>query len=385
MPDDKLTRRDFLGKCVQGGASFGLICAGLGPAFNLVPAAWRRVGDVSDHPALFAVHSEGKDIQCILCPRMCKVKPGERGLCASRENVNGEYRVKVYGKPAQILIDPIEKDPFFHYRPGSKTLALGTPTCNLTCHYCQSWSFAQARPEETDNQDLPPDKLVAQAKKYGLKSITFTFSEPVQCIEYVIDTAALAREHGIDVTVHTAAYVNVEPIKKMCENLTAVNVDLKGFTEEFYRDICGGQLAPVLKAIKAIKETGVWLELTNLVVPDCNDSPDMVRNMSRWIVKNLGRDVPLHFGKFFPMFKMANKNGTPLETLKNLRRIAWFEGVRYPYIGNVPGEAAESTYCPKCRAKVIHRAGYNHITNVGLNLKTGKCRFCGYKIPGIWS
>lgn len=385
MRDTELTRRDFLRTATQGGAALGLCGLGLGPALTTLPAALGRLGNVSKHPALYWTKLEGKDVQCLLCPRMCTVKPGERGLCASRENVDGRYLTMVYGKPAEVLVDPIEKDPFFHFRPATKTLALGTATCNLTCRYCQSWQFAQARPEQTDNKDLAPEQLVAQAKKYGLKSITFTFSEPVQCIEYVIDTAKLAKDDDIVVTLHTAAYICEQPLEDLCEHVAAINVDLKGWTETFYRDICGGQLAPVLKALKTIKASGTWLELTTLVIPDCNDDLKQAAQMAKWVKANLGPDVPWHFSRFYPKYKMLNKPTTPLETMKDVRDAVWKQGMHYVYINNVPGDPAESTYCPKCGAKVIQRIGFDRINNVGLKLKSSKCKFCGYKIPGYWT
>ncbi len=362
------------------GSAAGLASGLVGPT----GPARARIGDVSDHPARFWEPRGGTDLQCRLCPRGCRVKAGERGFCGSRENVGGKHVVRVYGKPCVAFVDPVEKDPFFHFLPASKTLAVGTASCNLDCRYCQSYQFAQARPEETDNKDLPPERLVAEAKRLGLKLITFTYSEPTQAIEYVIDTAALAKEHGIRTTVHTAAYIEPQPLLEMCRDLAAVNIDLKAMSDEFYRTVTGGQLAPVLEAIKTIRKLGVWLELTNLVIPGHNDSPAMVKKMARWIRDNVGAETPLHLSMFFPTYKMLSVPHTPKETLRELRKVAYDEGLRYVYVGNVPGDPAESTYCPKCHAKVIKRIGYSQTRNTGLDVKNGRCAFCGLKIPGVW-
>ncbi|MFQ5809698.1 MAG: AmmeMemoRadiSam system radical SAM enzyme [Armatimonadota bacterium] len=372
-----MTRRQFLCTGLRAGAA----AAGLAACPR---AARAKVGDVSNHEALFWKPLNGTDLQCQLCPRRCRVKAGERGFCGSRENIDGKYVARVYGKPCVAFVDPVEKDPFFHFLPSQKTLAIGTASCNLDCRYCQSYAFAQARPEETDNKDLPPQRLVAEAKRLGLKLITFTYSEPIQAIEYVMDTAALAKGHGIKTTVHTAAYIEPGPLLQMCRDLAAVNIDLKGMSEDFYRDVTGGQLAPVLSAIETVRNLDVWLELTNLVVPGHNDSPAMVKKMAAWIRDNVGRDTPLHLSVFFPTYKMLSVPHTPKETLRDLRKVAYDEGLRYVYVGNVPGDPAESTYCPKCRAKVVKRIGYSQTSNTGLDINNSACARCRAKIAGKW-
>ncbi|MBC7288620.1 MAG: AmmeMemoRadiSam system radical SAM enzyme, partial [Armatimonadetes bacterium] len=244
--------------------------------------------------------------------------------------------------------------------------------------------FAQARPEQVENKNLPPDSLVQQTKQLGLPTITFTFSEPLQCIEYVIDTAAAAHRAGLKVLVHTAAYALPGAFEALCRAVDAVNIDLKGFTEKFYRDVTGGDLQTVLDAIKVAKRTGVWLELTNLVVPGYNDDPNTFALMCQWIRTNLGPDTPLHVSRFFPQYKFRNVPPTPKETLQNLRRVAYQQGLRYVYLGNLGGDPGESTYCPCCGIRLISRVGYN-VSFEGLNPATGKCRKCGLKIPGVWT
>ncbi len=328
------------------------ICTAAGLA-GYPRAALAKVGDVSNHPADYWKPTGGTDLQCHLCPRGCRVKAGERGFCGSRENIDGKYIVRVYGKPCVAFVD-------------------------------QSYQFAQARPEETDNKDLPPERLIAEAKRLDLKLITFTYSEPTQCIEYVKDTAALGKEHGIRTTIHTAAYIEPQPLLDMCRDLSAVNIDFKAMDEDFYRTITDGQLAPVLRAIKAVKELGIWLELTNLVIPGHNDSPDMVKKMAQWILANVGADTPLHMSMFFPTYKMLSVPHTPKDTLRDLRKVAYDEGLRYVYVGNVPGDPAESTYCPKCNAKLVKRIGYSQTSNTGLDTAGRRCRYCRARIPGVW-
>ena len=381
------SRRSFLGSAARGGAALGL-CPRLllGPLSQATQAAWRGTGNVSDQPARYWKPLEGSDLRCALCPRLCTVKNGERGFCGARENTDGEYRTRVYGRPCEdaVLLDPIEKAPFNHVMPAAKTLALGCAGCNLDCKYCQSWEWAQNRPEATNNKILPPASVVAACQKYGLKWIVFTFTEPVQCIEYVMDTAREAKQNGIRTAVHTAGYVQPGPLKDMIADLAAVNVDLKGFSDDFYQTVTGGSLAPVLETIKAVKAAGKWLEVTNLVIPGYNDSENMVVEMARWIVGNCGAETPLHLSRFFPKYKMLNVPATPTEKLRALRQAAWKEGLRYCYIGNVPGEGGENTFCAKCGTKVIKRVGYAQTANLCLDTRTGRCGNCGNRIPGIW-
>jgi len=375
-------RREFLGAlgrcaaaCATGSAALlgsrSTSSAAVGSVSNLVAQYWHSVG--------------GTETKCDLCPRNCKIKPGERGFCGARENQDGKYITKVYGRPCVVYVDPMAKGPFFHFLPDTKTVALGTAGCNLDCGFCQSYTFAQARPEQTDNKNLPPESLVAQAKQYGLKTITFTYSEPLQCIEYVIDTAKAAHSQGIRVLVHSAAFVCPDPWKDLCHAVDGINVDLKGFSEEFYTSVTGGHLAPVLNALETARASGKHLEITYLTIPGHNDSTSMVKSACDWIVEKLGPETPVHFTKFFPKYKMRQVPPTPNETLVNVRQTAFKAGLRYVYIGNVPGHSAESTYCPKCHAMLIRHVGYERIEYVGLNPKSGKCVHCGLKVPGTWA
>ncbi len=388
--DLELTRREFLDMCTKGSLAACAIPAlqgqGLGTLSVLVGAKDTRMGNVSNKVAKYWHVSRGTDTICTLCPRMCDIKIGERGFCGVRENQGGKYITKVYGKPATIKpTDPMEKGPFYHFLPATRTIALGTAGCNLNCKFCQSWDVAQTRPEQTDNKDLSPESLVSQALKYNIPSITFTFTEPTQCIEYLLDTAALARQNGIYTLAHTAGYICQEPLKDMLAVLDAINFDLKGFTEDFYRDMTGGELHTVLAAIQTAAASGIWMELTNLVVPSYNDDPATFREMCRWILDNCGADVPFHVSQFFPQYRLRRLDPTPWETLRSLRRIGFEVGLRYVYLGNLDGDPGESTYCPKCGIKLIKRGVGYTVQNTGLDLATGRCVKCGLPIPGLWT
>jgi len=372
-------RREFLGRLGRCAAA----CAA-GSALLSGTAASAAVGNVSNLVAKYWHTVAGGETKCDLCPRSCTIKPGERGFCGARENQGGRYISKVYGKPCVVYVDPMAKGPFFHFLPNTKTVALGTAGCNLDCGFCQSYTFAQARPEQTDNQDLPPAALVAQAKKYGLPTITFTYSEPIQCIEYVLDTAKAAHEQGIRVLFHTAAFVNPDPFADLCHAADGLNIDLKGFGEDYYNQVTGGHLAPVLNALEAARASGKHLEITYLTIPGYNDSSDTVTAACKWVVEKLGPDTPMHFSRFFPKYKMQQVPATPITTLESVRQLAYKAGIRYAYIGNVPGHGGESTYCPKCGAMLVQHIGYESITYQALNPRTGKCVQCGLKIPGVW-
>lgn len=375
-------RRRFLGALGRCAAACAAGPAALAAGAGQAAAA---VGSVSDRVAAYWHTVEGRETKCELCPRGCTIKPGERGFCGARENQNGKYITKVYGKPCVVYVEAMAKGPFFHFLPTTRTVALGTAGCNLDCGFCQSYTFAQARPEQTDNKNLPPDSLVAQAKRDGLKTITFTYSEPIQCIEYVIDTAKAAHPEGIRVLIHSAAFVCPDPWKDLCHAVDAINIDLKGFTEEFYTSVTGGHLAPVLDALEVARASGKHLEVTYLTIPGHNDSSAMVKSACEWIVQKLGADTPVHFSRFFPKYKMRQVPPTPITTLENVRQIAFRAGLRYAYIGNVEGHGGESTYCPKCHAMIVQHVGYNRVAFVGLDPRSGKCVHCGLKIPGVWT
>jgi pyruvate formate lyase activating enzyme len=257
---------------------------------------------------------------------------------------------------------------------------VATVGCVLGCKFCQNWQISQASPEEADTHELPPDELVRKALFYGCQSIAYTYTEPTVFYEYMYDTSVIARKFGVKNTVHTCGYIKEKPLRALSKYLDAACVDLKAFTEDFYAKLCGGRLKPVLDAAVTLREEGVWLEIVNLVIPTHNDSVKKIGEMSRWMVKNIGPDVPIHFSRFFPHYKMKNLPPTPLETLNNARQTALDAGLKYVYIGNIRSDA-ENTYCPQCKRLLIERIGYFVKQN---NIVGGRCKFCGTEIAGLW-
>src|SRR3989344_4456750 len=331
--------------------------------------------------ALYYKKLKDKIIQCILCPRYCVIKEDERGNCGVRVNKNGKLYLLVYGKPCSAHIDPIEKKPLFHFLPGTNTYSIGTAGCNLHCFYCQNWSISQCKPEELSSLDLPPKKVVEEAVKNNCKSISYTYTEPVgTAAEYVLDTAKTAKKNGIKNIAVSNGFINEKPLKELCKYIDAANIDLKG-NAKFYKDVTGARIEPVLEALKIYKENKVWIEVTNLIVSGYNDNEKEIKKICLWIKNNLG-DVPIHFSKFFPNYKMMNVKETPEKILVKAKEIAEKIGLNYVYIGNVFLDKAEDTYCPKCKELLIERRGFDVLQN---KIKNGKCFNCKEKIPGVWN
>ena len=323
----------------------------------------------------------GKSVKCELCPTECVLKDYQIGGCRVRINKGGVLYSLVYGKPCAVAVDPIEKKPFFHFLPATTAFSIATAGCVLSCKFCQNWQISQARPEETDNYNLMPEDVVRKAIFYGCRSITYTYTEPTIFYEYMFDTARIAKSLGIKNTMHSCGYINEKPLKNLSPYMDAADVDLKAFTEDFYSRICGGKLKPVLDSLIMLKREGVWLEITNLVIPTLNDDMKEIKEMCRWIVRYLGPDVPLHFSRFFPYYKLKELPPTPLQTIKEARTVAMDAGLKYVYIGNIRSEA-ENTCCSKCKKILIERIGYFVKQNT---ISGGKCSYCGTVIPGIWS
>jgi len=320
-------------------------------------------------------------VQCELCPNGCVLDEGQHSRCRARMNRDGKLFSLVYGKPCAVHIDPIEKKPFFHFLPGTTAFSIATAGCVLSCKFCQNWQISQAKPEDTDTYDLPPDKVVSQAIANKCRSVTYTYTEPTVFYEYMYDTAVIAGKQGIKNTMHSCGYINEKPLRKLSKHMDAADIDLKAFTEDFYSRICSGSLKPVLNSLVVLKEEGVWLELTNLVIPTLNDNMKNIKDMCIWIQKNLGSDTPIHFSRFFPNYKLTNLPPTPLETLIDARKTAMDAGLRFVYIGNTRHEG-ESTFCPKCKKLLVERIGYFVKQNY---LSNGRCKFCSTAIAGIWS
>lgn len=323
-----------------------------------------------------------KTVQCTLCPRRCRLQENMRGDCRVRINLLGRLQTLVYGNPCSVHIDPIEKKPIFHMLPGTASFSIATAGCNLHCKYCQNWAISQVPPEETRNMNMSPDRVIEYALRGDCKSIAYTYSDPVVFYEYMLDTAKLAREKDIKNVMVTAGYINKEPLLEACKWIDAANIDLKGFTEQYYQDVCFATLQPVLDAIEIMYKNGVLVELTNLIVPTLNDDYKKIEEMCVWIRDMLSSDVPLHFSRFYPTYKLKNLPLTPQETLAKAREVAQGVGLRYVYVGNIPGNPGESTYCPHCGKILIGRIGYIIKEN---NLVDGKCKFCSTAIYGTWS
>lgn len=319
---------------------------------------------------------------CGLCPKSCRIPEGEAGDCRVRVNIGGKLRATTYGRPSAVHVDPIEKKPLFHFLPGSGTFSIATAGCNLHCKFCQNWELSQRDGTEMEvRYRADPPQVVAGALQTGCRSIAYTYSDPVVFYEYTADTAALARDKGLQNVLVTAGYITPGPLRRLCKVVDASNTDLKYFDDGAYRRFSDATLKPVLDALVIQKEEGVWLEVTNLIVPTLNDDPEMIRKMCRWMVKNLGPDTPLHFSRFFPMFKLQNLPPTPVETLLRAREEGLAAGLRYVYVGNLHGGAEENTRCPSCRKDLVRRIGYQVLE---MGVRDGRCRGCGAKIAGRW-
>ena len=331
--------------------------------------------------AMFYKKMDGRDVQCLLCPRECIIPEGKRGFCRNRENCGGTLYTLVYGRPAVVDIGPIEKAPLYHFIPGHFRICLTCASCNLRCKHCQNWHLSQKSFQELNHYSYSPSEIIQQAKKQGLNSISFTYTEPTVYYEYLYDISVIAKENGIKTSIVSNGYINREPLLKLLSGLDAVKMDLKGFSEEFYKEVCSASLKPVLDSLQIVKREKVWLEIVNLVIPTLNDDPKMIEEMCRWIKGNLGLDTPLHFTRFHPDYKLTHLSPTPVSTLQLAYEIAKNNGLRYVYIGNVPGHIYNSTYCPSCNQKVIHRT---HFDVVEMNVVDGKCKLCNFPIPGKW-
>ena len=368
------TRRDFCKSISQGLCSVAL--------FDLLnpPAAEAEEKPLLKEVSYYKKLPESK-IQCQICPKECEIADLERGYCGNKENRKGTYYSLVYGQSCAAHIDPIEKKPLFHYLPSTTAFSVAAAGCNFECKFCQNWRIAQYRPEQVDSFSLIPRELVSIAKRKGCPTIAFTYTEPVVYYEYMDDTAEHARNMGIGSVMISNGYIKEEPLMQLCKQLNGVKIDLKSFSEKFYKEYCSGELKPVLETLKLLQKIGIWYELVVLIIPTLNDSDLEIRSMCEWIKSELGMDVPIHFSRFHPMYKIKNLPSTPVKTLETADSIARDVGLNYVYLGNIPGHKAESTYCPGCGKVLIERAGYHIVRN---DLSGGACVYCKKVIPGVW-
>ncbi len=322
-----------------------------------------------------------RPVKCLLCAHACVIEEGSRGRCRARANVRGELRSLVYGRPVALHVDPIEKKPFYHFLPGSQAFSLGTAGCPLACRFCQNWEISQASPEDLPADYLPPAALAERARQVGTPVIAFTYNEPTVFAEYLLDAAREARKRGLRAVLVSCGFMQEAPLREMIEVLGAIKVDLKGFSPEFYRKVSRAELEPVLRTIRAVARGGRHLEIVNLVVPTLNDDPALLDELCRWVAGEVGPDVPLHFTRFHPDFQLLHLPPTPVATLERARETALRHGLRYPYVGNVPGHPGNHTYCPSCGKAVIERQGFFVTAN---HLQDGACAFCGKPVRGVW-
>lgn len=320
---------------------------------------------------------EGK-VRCNLCNHRCKIASGKRGICGVRENRDGTLYSLIYNTVSSEAVDPIEKKPLFHFNPGSRAYSLGTIGCNFKCKHCQNWTISQVKLDEAISVEITPEEAVARALATGCSSIAWTYNEPTIWYEYTYDSAKLAKEAGLDTIYVTNGFITPEALRHISPYLDAFRVDIKAFTEDFYRKVASARLAPVLESAKLAKELGMHVEVINLIIPTLNDSEDELRQLSTWVYENLGADTPVHFTRFQPHYKMKHLPPTPVETLEMAHDIAIDVGLKYVYLGNVFGHQYESTYCPSCGELLIERG----LFNVGeYNITPEhKCRNCGEPI-----
>ncbi len=380
MKDKRLSRRCFIKK--------GLVAGTLGPALmgRFMPAFSGSKSRGDDNPgrhireARYYEKIGEKKIVCKLCPHECRIADLERGTCGVRENRSGTYYTMVYGNPCSVHVDPIEKKPMFHYYPATRTFSIATAGCNFVCCFCQNWEISQKRPEQVKTIDLYPADVIKAARRYDCHTVAHTYTEPVIFFEYMLDCAIQGHKQNIPNVMISNGYIQEKPMRELCQYLGAVKIDLKAFTEKFYKEQCSGTLKPVLDCLLVLKDEGIWFEIVVLIIPTLNDSPQEIRQMTRWIVKELGADVPVHFSRYYPTFMLKNIPPTPPGLLDRAWKVARESGVHYAYIGNLLSDAS-NTYCHSCGKLLIERLGYD--TTIS-GMKDNKCKYCSQKIPGLF-
>ncbi len=375
-----LSRREFL--IALGGTGCTLALACRNKAVGGAIAAASPTPAAPSQPARYWRAAGAGVVECQLCPRGCTINANAVGFCRTRRNTGGKLTSLVYGHPVTVHTDPIEKKPFNHVLPGSQAFSLACVGCNLTCRHCQNWEISQASPGDLPADDWSPAELVRQARRSGAATIAFTYNEPTVWAEYVLDTAALAKAQGLRTILISNGYIQEAPQRELARSLLAYKIDLKGFSERFYRDVCDGRLQPVLDGMVRVKQEKCWLEIVTLIIPTLNDDSAELKQLAVWVRDNLGCDVPLHFTRFMPLYRLRNLPRTPVSTLEKARQIALDAGLRFVYVGNVPGHPGENTYCPHCQTVLVRRFGMSATVEA---LHNGKCAKCGETIPGVWA
>jgi len=371
----KISKREFFKR--SAAISAGMLCYPCSKIFaespDLQKSKYKRIAMYQEETA--------RGIMCRICPNECVLAEGETSRCRNRVVYNSKLYTMAYGNPCSVNIDPVEKKPLFHFFPGSKAYSIATAGCNLACLNCQNWTISQTSPDKTRNYELPPSEVVADCIRNNCKSIAYTYSEPVTFYEYVYETAQIARSEGVKNIIKSNGYINPEPQKKLVAFIDAVNIDLKGFSEGIYLKLTGGKLQPVLDSLKVYRDSGVWLEITNLVIPRWSDDLNEIRKMCKWLNDNGFNKAPLHFSRFYPMHKLEQLPPTPVELLNKAVKIAREEGMLYVYTGNVPGDELANTYCPGCNTLLVGRQGFRVTSN---SIRNKKCPKCSGTVDGIW-
>ncbi len=368
------SRRDFIRVCLASSAGICSIPRSLNATQSgPVPAKHMKEARYSQQTP--------RGVACLICPNECTLLEGEVSECRNRIVVNGKLYTMAYGNPCALNIDPVEKKPLYHFLPASRSLSLATAGCNLACLNCQNWEISQTGPDKTRNIELMPDSIAATAKANDCLSVSYTYSEPVTFYEYVYDSALAARKEGIRNIIVSNGYINREPLVDLSRVIDAANIDLKVFNESTYLRLTGGKLKPVLDSLETYLKAGVWLEITNLVVPGYSDREREVTDMCRWLKGNGFAGVPLHFSRFHPQYKLDKLPPTPVAVLERFADIATSEGISFVYIGNVPGSDRSNTICKVCGKEVIRREGYTITLN---NLVDNRCGSCNSVVEGVW-
>jgi pyruvate formate lyase activating enzyme len=381
-----MSRRAFVGRLAASCAGCALAGSrsleALQDALASRSALHGEEGGLNPTPARWFKTLPDGWVECGVCPRACRISEDERGTCGTRENRKGRLYTLVHSRPCSLAVDPVEKKPFFHVLPGSTALSLATAGCNLDCKCCQNWEIAQARPEQVPSIALTPADAVMLAKRKGAPLVACTYTEPVVFSEYVLDIAVAGKAVGVRTIMISNGYVQEQPLADLCREIAAYKVDLKGFDPGFFKRHTGGELRHVLDTLRRLRQHGTWTEIVYLVIPTQNDSEAEARGVSRFVRDEVGPETPLHFTRFHPSYRLQNLPSTPVATLERARNVAMAEGLRFVYLGNVPGHPGESTHCPGCGKVLIRRVGQAVAEN---RLKNGACPDCRRRIPGIWT
>ena len=336
--------------------------------------------DISHHIANYWISIDNESIQCQLCPRNCKLKNGQKGFCFVRQNINGQLLLNAYGHSSGFAIDPIEKKPLNQFYPGSDTLSFGTTGCNLGCQFCQNWDISKSTELEKLSTKATPKDIAQMAKQKNCKSVAFTYNDPIIFTEYAIDTAIECHKLNIKTVAITAGYINDLPRKDFFHHMDGANIDLKSISNDFYRKFCNVEIRPILDTLIYLKnETDLWFEITNLLIPQENDSTDQISKLCDWVLKNLGDNIPIHFSAFHPAYKLLDHKRSEPQSIIDAREIALKKGIKYVYTGNIFDPKGSSTYCTTCKKKIIDRTGY---TIKNIHISNNKCEFCGSLIEG---